>query len=120
MTGHYTDVHNETHGFLRSPGGEFITLDAPGASSSQLLATGRFLSMNDGGTITGHYTDAAGVTHGFVRIPSGKFISFDAPGANSATGSFFGTFPISINDTGIITGNYTDDVGRNHGFLRMP
>lgn len=121
ITGHYTDVHNVTHGFLRSPGGEFITLDAPGASSVPASGYGTFpQSMNDGGTITGHYTDAAGVTHGFVRIPSGKFISFDAPGANSATGSFFGTFPISINDTGIITGNYTDDVGRNHGFLRMP
>lgn len=121
IAGHYTDADHVTHGFLREAGGEFITLDAPGAGMVAGLGYGTFpSSMNDAGTITGHYTDASGVAHGFARSPSGRFVTFDAPGASSATGSFFGTFPVGINDAGIIIGHYTDEVGRNHGFLRTP
>jgi hypothetical protein len=73
-----------------------------------------------GGAITGHYADARNVNHGFVRSPSGKLTTFDAPGAGTNAGSGFGTFPDSINDAGAITGHYTDALGRNHGFLRIP
>jgi len=121
ITGHYTDAHGVIRGFLRSPGGEFTTFDAPGASSVAASGYGTFpKSVNYAAAITGHYTDVHNVIHGFLRSPGGEFTTFDAPGANSAAGSFFGTFPLSINDAGIITGHYSDDVGRNHGFLRMP
>ena len=43
-------------------------------------------------------------------------ITFDAPGAG--TGSGLGTFPLSINSTGAITGYYTDANFLDHGFLR--
>ena len=45
-------------------------------------------------------------------------ITFDAPGAG--TGSGLGTFPLSINSTGAITGYYTDANFLDHGFLRAP
>src|SRR5579863_4075610 len=34
ITGNYIDSNNVSHGFLRSPGGGFLTFDAPGASST--------------------------------------------------------------------------------------
>ena len=49
---------------------------------------------------------------------SSKISAFDAPGASSAAGSFDGTFPKSINDTGAITGHYVDGNTLYHGFLR--
>jgi len=49
---------------------------------------------------------------------SSKISAFDAPGASSAAGSFDGTFPKSINETGAITGHYVDGNTLYHGFLR--
>jgi hypothetical protein len=121
ITGHYTDAHNVTRGFVRSPSGEFTTFDAPGASSTAAFGYGTFPeSINDAGAITGHYTDAHGLIHGFLRSPCGKFTTFDAPGASSVAAFGYGTFPESINDAGAITGHYTDAHGLIHGSLRSP
>ena len=115
ITGHYIDVRNVTHGFVRTPGGEFTTLDAPGASSTAAFGYGTLPeSINDAGAITGHYGDANGLYHGFLRSPGGKFTTFDAPGAA------IGTLPKSINAGGAITGHYGDANGLHHGFLRSP
>jgi hypothetical protein len=56
------------------------------------------------------------VYHGFLRAPDGTFTTFDAPGAG--TGAYQGTFAISINPAGAITGYYTDASNVDHGFLR--
>jgi len=121
ITGSYIDSKELTHGFLRSPGGEFITFDTPGASSVAAAGYGTFPKrINDAGAITGHYTDAHNVIRGFVRSPSGEFTTFDAPGASSVAAFGYGTFPESINDTGTITGHYSDAHGMSHGFLRSP
>jgi len=55
-----------------------------------------------------------------VRSPKGKVTTFDAPGANTTPGSYSGTFPVSINDQGAITGYYLDTNNVNHGFLLLP
>jgi len=121
ITGYYTDTKNVIHGFVRSPGGEFNTFDAPGAGSVAASGYGTFPnSINDAGAVAGHYTDAQGVTHGFERNPSGKIVTFDARGAGSMAASGYGTFPESINGAGAITGRYADDHGIIHGFLRRP
>jgi hypothetical protein len=121
ITGHYTDAYNVNHGFLRTPGGKFITFDAPGAGAAPGSGSGTFpTNVNDGRTITGHYNDANNVNHGFLRTAGGKFITFDAPGAGAAAGSGFGTFPTSISNGGIITGYYVDANNVNRGFLRTP
>jgi len=133
ITGIYVDAKTLYHGFLRSPGGEFTTLDAPGAgtrvgtrfrTSPAISATvnikTRSINTNDRGAITGNYVDSNNVSHGFLRSPEGEFITFDAPGARSAAGSFDGTFPSSINNGGAITGNFIDSKDLNHGFLRSP
>lgn len=121
ITGHYTDANNVNHGFLRAPGGKFITFDAPGAGAAPGSGFGTFpTSISNGGVIAGHYTDAKNVNHGFLRTPGGELTTFEAPGAGAAAGSGSGTFPNNINDAGAITGHYTDSNNVKHGFLRDP
>jgi hypothetical protein len=121
ITGHYVDANNVSHGFLRTPGGKFITFEAPGAGTAAGSGSGTFPTcINDGRIITGHYNDVNNVNHGFLRTPGDKFITFDAPGAGAAAGSGFGTFPTSISNGGIITGHYVDAHNVNHGFQRTP
>jgi hypothetical protein len=62
--------------------------------------------------------DAYFVCHGFVRARSGTITEFDIPGAG--TGALQGTFAITNNSEGAITGFYVDASGVNHGFLRIP
>lgn len=132
ITGIYIDANTLYHGFLRSPGGKFSSLDAPGVGTSVGtrfrpsaggLPSGaninaHSININDRGTVTGNYIDVNNVSHGFLRNPKSDFITFDAPGARSAAGTFDGSFPSGINKGGAITGNFIDSNGLNHGFLR--
>jgi hypothetical protein len=94
VTGHYTDRHNLYRGFLRSPGGELITFDAPRAGTTAGVGCGTFpASINDAGAITGHYTEGHSLYRGFVRGPTGEFTTFDAPGAGMRAESGCGAFP---------------------------
>jgi hypothetical protein len=134
ITGIYVDANILYHGFLRGPGGEFTTLDAPGAGTSVGTRFRAFsalppaavnikthsISINDRGAVAGNYIDSRNVSHGFLHSPEGAFITLDVPGASSAAGSFDGTFPSSINNSGTITGNFIDSRDLNHGFLRSP
>lgn len=121
ITGHYTDARGVTHGFLRSPGGELTTFDAPGASPVAAFGYGTSPeSISDAGAVTGHYADARGLIHGFLRSPGGKFATFDAPGASSVAAFVYGTLPESINAAGSIAGYYPDEGGVTHRFLRSP
>ncbi len=103
------------HGFLRYPNGAGVTIDAPGATYGT-----RVQSINDFGVITGTWIDDQEVTHGFVRTLDGHFTSFDAPSAGQDGLDGEGTFPLSINDFGVIAGFVTDSNGLNHGFIRSP
>jgi hypothetical protein len=121
ITGNYIDSNNVSHGFLRSPEGEFITLDAPGASSAEGSFDGTFpSSINNDGTITGSFIDSKDLNHGFLRSPRGEFIAFDAPGAKSLAAAGYGTVPESINDAAAITGHYIDVHDVTRGFVRSP
>jgi hypothetical protein len=121
IAGYYIDASNVVHGYLRSPWGEFTTFDVPNEGSQGIgCYNDCSVGLNDWGAITGYYLDANNVYHGFVRDPWGKVTSFDAPGANTSPGSYSGTFPVSINDEGAITGYYLDANNVNHAFLRLP
>lgn len=121
ITGHYTDAHNVSHGFVRSPSGQFTAFDAPGTSSVAAPGYGTFPnSINAAGAITGHCTDAHGLFHGFLRSPGAGIITFDAPGATTAAGGGNGTLPKSLNAEGAITGHYADAQAFMHGFVRSP
>ena len=121
IASYYVDASDVVHGYLRSPSGQFTTFDVPGEGSNGI---GCYfdcpMGLNDWGVITGIYLDANNVYRGFVRSLGGKFTTFDAPGADTTPGSFSGTFPVSINDQGAITGYYLDANNVSHGFLRLP
>lgn len=114
ITGSYQDVTTVFHGFLRSPGGKFVTFEVPGADTTAGSFNGTSPnSINDVGTIAGSYTDANGFSHGFLRSSTGKFTSFDVPGVGG-----FGTFAIAINVEGSVVGYYTDANYSFHAFQR--
>lgn len=55
------------------------------------------------------------MNHGFLRDRKGDFTILDAPGAG--TGFNQGTFAVSINQLGLVAGNYSDAPRVSHGFL---
>jgi hypothetical protein len=114
VTGYYVDPQGVTHGFVRTPRGVFIRVDAPGATEAHTFAVG----INDAGAVTGYFNIDAGLMHSFVRSSSGVFLAFDAPGAGGS--AYSGTFAGSINDAGAVTGYYIDAYSTYHGFLRTP
>jgi hypothetical protein len=98
-----------------------VSFDAPGADLNPGDYNGTYPSgINAWGVIAGSYQNTDTVFHGFLRGPGGQFITFQAPGADTTAGSYNGTYPSSINDLGVITGNYWDANGFSHGFLRSP
>lgn len=99
VVGRYQRIKGETHGFLRSPTGEFTTINFPGANFSVTT------DFNRRGDILGQYrlpTDPDNTLHGFVRT-NGEFTSFDMPGASFTTA-------LGINDRGDIVGRYCSGV----------
>lgn len=116
IVGTYLDANNVYHGFIRSPGGRYATIDAPCADTTPQAYNGTVAeSINDFGEVTGFCIDAQGDTHGFVRSPRGTFTEFDAvePAVE--------TVPLFINLEGALAGfvfDSTDNVFR--AFVRYP
>jgi uncharacterized membrane protein len=111
---------------------KIITFDAPGAGSTPGSGFGtQGEDINPAGAITGLYADANNVIHGFLRTREDRLITFDAPGAGTVPNLYFkstpagtyggqGTYAMSINPEGAITGSYIDETNLGHGFLRAP
>jgi hypothetical protein len=99
------------HGFLRAKNGAFTTIDAPGSTSTEVLA------INPAGTIVGDFDSTTIFYAGFLRTPDGKFTTISIP--NSCPGN---SIPIGgINPAGAITGDYLDpSCSVGHGYLRTP
>jgi uncharacterized membrane protein len=103
---------------------KFTSFDAPGSGSLPFFGT-EAKGINILGAVTGDVTGNDGATHGFVRTLDGKFTEFDVPGASLTLGFLcvdggIGTCPIAINDFGVVAGDYGDDNGVFHGFVRSP
>ena len=66
--------------------------------------------------------DANGLGHGFVRDKDGNFTEFDPPGLGTECSGVFnfscGTWPLSINSEGAITGYSVLSNGAEPGFVR--
>jgi hypothetical protein len=97
--------------------------DAPGAGTG--TGEGTFPSgINPLGAITGFIRDANAARHGFLRAPDGTFTIFDDPAAGTCStscgtiGNGQGTRAYAINPAGTITGFYTDNSARCHGYVR--
>jgi hypothetical protein len=99
--------------------------DAPGAGTG--IGQGTYpVTIDAAGNVLGIYSDSTFTAHGFLRTSDGTISTFDAPGAGSgkAPQTFrrfyiqWGTFPVAINASGVITGESIDSNFFNHGFLR--
>jgi hypothetical protein len=98
ITGYYTDLNFEPHGWVRTASGAFTSFHPPGTSETFPLA------INPAGTIGGNYGDATGVNHGFLRSRDGTIITFDVPGAGTSLNQ--GTFATAtaLNPAGTLAG----------------
>ena len=99
--------------------------DAPNSTKVSSMKCAGFCgttaySNNNLGDIVGSYTDDNIVPHGFLRNADGRIISFDAPGAGLGFGLNQGTAAYSINDVGMIAGQFEDPNSVYHGFVRYP
>jgi hypothetical protein len=107
-------------GFLRTPGGDLITIDLPGGGTG--YGQGTFVwNINPAGEIAGTYIDGNGVSHGFLRAPDGTISTFDVPGAGTAANQ--GTYMASyegLSSEGAVVGWFLDANNVNHGYLRAP
>lgn len=104
VTGAYLDPLQNYHGFVRAVDGTLTPINAPDAK--QTLAS----AINTRGEIAGYSGSPFGP--GFVRTAKAKFKIFDGPaGTQLLTAD-------AINDAGDVTGYYTIQPGRPHGYIR--
>jgi hypothetical protein len=123
ITGYYFDAFFLNHGFLRTPGGTFTTVDVPPQGSTSTTPE----AINSKGEIMGFYSDSSGAVRVFLRAKNGTFTPF-APAASLdpsgmfvgfAGGSFIPNADGSISPAGSVAGYFTDSSGV-WGFLRTP
>lgn len=104
IAGFYTDAGGVTHGFLDN-GGAFTTVDAPGASETQLLG------LNDQGLAVG-FDVVNGVMNGILfNSHLDVFTTINPPQ------DVGGTTLNGINDRNQIVGFYVDAAGNTDGLL---
>jgi hypothetical protein len=102
IVGTWKDQGSAFHGFLdtgaSSQGGNFTSIDYPGASGTWVIA------INDAGLAVGYYQDSNG-EHGFIyNAGTGKFVGgpLDYPGSQGVTA------PLGINGDAQLVGWYWD------------
>jgi hypothetical protein len=89
---------NGYHGFIRTPGGSYTTIDVDGGPDTFIFG------INASGRIVGGYGNAEDYTsvHGFIYDNGTYTFPFDVPGS-------FGSWPAGINRTGQIIGQYSQN-----------
>lgn len=118
VTGYYLNADGARFGFLYQQSEESKRC-GKGCTSIEIKGSagtdrGSGAAINDSGTVTGSYTDSNGAYHGYLLATSGVITKLNAPGAG--TGSGEGTFPQSINATGVVAGYLIDGSKGVHGF----
>jgi hypothetical protein len=121
VTGFSVDDNGLVHAFVRSPNNSYVSLNAPGADTSDPCSGTQPVAINSNGVVTGTYTTGisnGNVPEGFVRQPSGAISTFEI---KTEEFSFSSTIPVGINSSGTITGWFSDSADElSHGFLRDP
>lgn len=133
ITGFYRDSNGVNHVFVRSPTGSITApIDPPGVGTIGVEEDFEYpfaTSINSRDDITGSSIDSGRVTHGFVRTVNGTITTFEAPGAATVAPpippvkmkgikAVAGTLGVSMNDSGEITGFYSDKDYLYHAFIR--
>ncbi len=129
IAGLYFNPAATYHGFVCTAPCTSATMTTFEATTAAGLNQGTVpIGINAAGAIAGLYEDPNGVTavlpysalHGFVcanPCTSSTITPFNVPGAPTTMGNR-GTSGISINDNGVIVGNWTDVNALFHGFVR--
>ena len=101
------------------------TIDAPHAGAVGGYGT-EAIAICPAGQIAGLYADYSNIMHAYVRTTDGKITTFDGPGVPSfGLGALFptvgtspGTYAVSSDACGMVTGYFVDSRGVAHGYLR--
>ncbi len=101
---------------VRDGNGFIDVFDAPGADRGNNLGT-RAYAMNSSGDVVGFYNGVNKPRTGFIRDRRGNFTILRTPGPPLRDPGRV-LFASSINDAGVVSGIFTDEVGLNHGFIR--
>ena len=115
--GNFQDANNVLHGFLRTPDGDFVAFDAPGAGTGACQGTQGF-AINAEGAVAGQIIDPNNLEHGMLRSPESAPITFDIQGEGTGPGQ--GSLATNINSDGTVLGFYVDSSDVVHAFLRAP
>jgi len=118
ITGAWADSSYAVHGFVRAADGTITEFDVTGAGGAGTFGTVPG-SINTWGGIAGLYQTTDGVIHGFLRTPDGTITTLDDPSAGT-TGTLPGTAGVSMNDSWVVTGVYSDPSSVFHGFQVTP
>jgi hypothetical protein len=101
--GNYWDAKGNEHAFMLR--GSTLT---PIVHPKAVAYTTSVRGVNRWNTIVGSYTDSSGTVHGFKRYSNGSIMDLDDP-ANTLSIPH-GTFPLAINDSGVVVGSYSADL----------
>ncbi len=121
VAGWYWDGGGTLHGFLRTPGGAYVILDAPGAGVASGQGTAP-CCINAAGQIAGTEIvpipgDPYGVYYrGFVRALDGTYTVFDLPWSGTSAGE--GPIMTAFTERGDVAGEYFGPDLALHGFVR--
>jgi hypothetical protein len=107
-TGWGNDGLGGTYGFLRNVGGAGSLFEVSGSPGTAGTA------LNDSGVVVGYDFSDAGGNASCERDQSGNVTLLTLPFSNTANQ------PTGINQSGKITGFYTDATGMNHGWVGIP
>jgi hypothetical protein len=107
LAGFYVDANGATHGFLDT-GGTFTSVDAPGATTTQLFG------LNNNGLAVGIDVVNGAMNGILYDTGTGTFTTLDDPNGVGTT-TFNG-----VNDLGQVVGFYVDGNGNTDGLLANP
>jgi len=110
VTGEFYRSRIGQAGFLRTSDGTITVFAFPGKARGNFAQS---MSLNRGDFITGFYEPKQFDRDGFLRAPSGAMKRIRLSGSQV-------TYAIAINDARVVMGDYADQNGAIHGFLRLP
>ena len=109
LVGSYVDASGIYHAYIRSPQGDFISIELPDGPN---LAYYFVHGINDAGTYVARAKVVDDIPRTYVGTLSGRE-ELRFPGSVSTQG-------YNINQDGSIVGNYDTSDGRRHGFIARP
>lgn len=119
IAGNYYDAAGNDHGFMRSRDGTLTVLEATNPPNGAVTLDTRCGHINDEGQITCKTYDSTATFHETIRSPRGIYTFVDAPGAGVGGNlGTYGAWSHGINDFGQVAGEYYDQNGGSHGYVR--